>query len=71
MIICVIGQGGGKRMRNRDIQSEAIFQQYEAAAKKNTILDPVKGDKYLKQKKKQKRLAKLAEQYEDRVRVMY
>lgn len=58
-------------MRNIDIQSKAIFQQYEAIARKNTILDPVKGDKYLKQRKKRKRLAKLAEQYEGRARVMY
>ncbi len=58
-------------MRNNDIQSKAIFKQYEAIARKNTILDPVRGNKYLKQKKKNKRLAKLAEQYEGRVRVMY
>ncbi len=57
--------------KQRDIQSEAIFKQYEDEARKNTILDPVKGDKYLKQKKKNAKLAKLAEQYEDRVRVMY
>ena len=48
-----------------------IFKQYEAIARKNTILDPVKGAKYLKNRKKLARTRKLAEQFEGRVRVMY